>query len=115
MKDFEEYWLRVNYGNPMYAELDRDQNSWGTKKKVAFLAWEEATNMAKNREAILIVANELHTEQNKKLEEIAYCASGFFESENERNFGDAEQWKQKLEQRTDAFYDAKYRKSEGIS
>ena len=42
------------------------------------------------------------------LKKIAYCALNMNDSENERNFGDAEEWKQKLKQEIDLYKEKEF-------
>lgn len=55
----------------------------------------------------MIIMNEF-IDEYKLLKSIAYCALGMFQSENERNFGDAEEWKFRLKQEVDKYVEKDY-------
>jgi len=47
-------------------------------------------------------------EEIKALTDIAYCASGMIEAENENNLGDAKNWKRQLELSVEKYDELKY-------
>jgi hypothetical protein len=51
---------------------------------------------------------ELSDNEYKLLYDIAYCATGMFEAENQSNFGDANEWKYRLKQCVDEYEEADY-------
>jgi hypothetical protein len=53
-------------------------------------------------------ALEGYSEQAKELENIAYLVNCMLISEGDRNFGDAENWKHRLKQANEKYFDRTY-------
>lgn len=49
--------------------------------------------------------------EHELLTQIAYCAEGMFDCEANQNNGDAQEWKRKLKEATDKYYNYLFEKT----